>query len=360
MPIDESSVKGRGAQADVHNRFNKHDYVREHIEGIDVQENLGALTKIIEVFPKSIVNPVPSKDLHFNWSMNPYQGCEHGCAYCYARPTHEYWGYNAGLDFEQNILVKRNAPDLLRKFLNNKKWRPEMIALSGATDPYQPIERKEQITRRLLEIMLEHRAPVGIITKNALVERDIDILKEMAQLDLVQVSISITTLNEDLRRKLEPRTSTSQNRFKAVEKLSSAGIPVNVMVAPIIPALNTKEIPDLIKAAADARARAINYIVLRLNGSVAGVFETWLRIYFPDRADKILNQVKDTHGGNLSDHRNGTRMRGEGHFAHATRELFAIHKKRYFESRTIPDFDLSRFRRVEHGQLGLFDDQSTE
>jgi DNA repair photolyase len=354
MAIDDSSVKGRGAQADLHNRFNRNRYVAEHPEGIDIPAELEARTKIREVFPKSIVNPVPSKDLYFNWSMNPYQGCEHGCSYCYARPTHEYWGYNAGLDFEQVIMVKRNAPDLLRKFLSRRHWKPEMIALSGATDPYQPIERTERISRHLLEVMLQHRAPVGIITKNNLIVRDIDLLREMASMDLVHVSLSITTLNEELRRKLEPRTSTGIKRLQALEELSAAGVPVNVMLAPVIPALNSSEIPEIVKSSADAGARSINYVLLRLNGSVADVFSSWVHQYYPDRAEKILNQVSATHGGQVTDHRPGIRMRGEGSFAEATHELFRIHRDKYFKDRSMPSFDLSRFRSLKNGQLPMF------
>ena len=354
MSIDDNTVKGRGAQAAMHNRFNQYAYVQEHIEGIDVHETLGSTTKVIESFPKSIVNHVRSKDLHFNWSMNPYQGCEHGCAYCYARPTHEYWGYNAGLDFEQVILVKRNAATLLRQFLNRKSWKPELIMMSGMTDPYQPIERKEQISRKMIEVMLTHRNPLGIITKNALILRDIDLLREMTSMNLVKVAISITTLNEDLRRKLEPRTSTGRNRFKTVEKLTNAGVPVNVMIAPVIPALNNDEIPILVKNAADAGAQAVTYIVARLNGSVAAVFENWVRKHYPDRADKVLNQIKDTHGGVLSDKRAGTRMGGQGHFAKATKELFNLHRRKYFNDRQMPEYDYTRFRKMKHGQLDLF------
>jgi len=354
MPIDDNTVKGRGAQADLHNRFNKRWYVQEHLEGIDEPETLGGTTKVIESFPKSIVNRVKSTDLHFDWSMNPYQGCEHGCAYCHARSTHEYWGYNAGLDFEQVIMAKRNAPALLRKFLNKKTWKPELIMMSGMTDPYQPLERKERISRGLVEVMHAHRNPLGIITKNALVLRDLDLLQEMASMNLVKVAISITTMNENLRRKLEPRTSTGANRFKAVEALSKTGVPVNVMLAPVIPALNDQEIPELMERAANAGARSATYIVARLNGSVAEVFETWVRKHYPDRADKVLNQIKDTHGGTLSDHRPGKRMGGEGPFAQTIKELFNVHKRKLFKEQHMPAFDYGLFRRMEHGQLELF------
>lgn len=356
MPIDDSSVKGRGAQTHLHNRFDSKRYVREHMEGIDTTKELGGSTKYLEVHPKSIVNPVPSSDLHFNWSMNPYQGCEHGCAYCYARPTHEYWGYNAGMDFEQVILIKRNAASLLTAFLSRRDWNPEMIVLSGATDPYQPIERTEKVSRGLLKVMLDHRAPLGIITKNALLLRDIDLLAEMAAMNLVHVSISITTLNEGLRRKLEPRTSSGRKRLEAVERLSKAGVPVHVMLAPIIPTLNTAEVADIVKASADCGAQGISYILLRLNGSVAPVFTGWLNQYYPDRADRIINQVMDTHGGHVSDHRAGVRMKGEGNFAKATSDLFRINKERFFAGRAMPVLDTSRFRSLRNGQLDLFND----
>lgn len=354
MPIDGKAIKGRGANTQVSNRFLQHSYGVVHWEGIDevVEEN--PATRYVPEHAKRIVNRVDSPDLRMNWSMNPYQGCEHGCAYCYARPTHEYWGYSAGLDFERVILVKRNAPELLRATFMDRKWRPEPIMFSGNTDCYQPVERTERITRRMLEVLLEFRHPVGMITKNALVLRDLDILSELAAMNLVSVAISFTTLNEDLRRVMEPRTSTGVNRLKAMEALTKAGVPVFAMIAPIIPALNVSEVPTLIEAAANAGALGVGYSVVRTNGAVKPVFETWIRTHFPDRAEKVLAQIRDAHGGQTNDSRFGRRMRGEGHFAENIRQVFALMRRRHFADRELPELDCSRFQRPEHGQLALF------
>ncbi|HNU57790.1 MAG TPA: PA0069 family radical SAM protein [Flavobacteriales bacterium] len=354
MPIDGKAIKGRGANTQVSNRFLQHSYGVVHWEGIDevVEEN--PATRYVPEHAKRIVNRVDSPDLRMNWSMNPYQGCEHGCAYCYARPTHEYWGYGAGLDFERVILVKRNAPELLRATFMDRKWRPEPIMFSGNTDCYQPVERTERITRRMLEVLLEFRHPVGMITKNALVLRDLDILSELAAMNLVSVAISFTTLNEDLRRVMEPRTSTGVNRLKAMEALTKAGVPVFAMIAPIIPALNVSEVPTLIEAAANAGALGVGYSVVRTNGAVKPVFETWIRTHFPDRAEKVLAQIRDAHGGQTNDSRFGRRMRGEGHFAENIRQVFALMRRRHFADRELPELDCSRFQRPEHGQLALF------
>lgn len=354
MPIDGKAIKGRGANTQVDNRFLQHSYGVAHWEGIDEVVEDNPATRYVPEHAKRIVNKVDSPDLRMNWSMNPYQGCEHGCAYCFARPTHEYWGYSAGLDFERVILVKRNAPDLLRATFMDRKWKPEPIMFSGNTDCYQPVERTERITRRMLEVLLEFRHPVGMITKNALVLRDLDILRELAAMDLVSVAISFTTLNEDLRRVMEPRTSTGANRLKAMETLTKAGVPVFAMIAPIIPALNEQEVPTLIEAAANAGALGASYTVVRTNGAVKPVFEAWLRAHFPDRAEKVLAQIRDAHGGHTNDSRFGRRLRGEGHFAENIRQVFALMRRRHFADRQFPELDCSRFQRPELGQLSMF------
>lgn len=354
MPIDGVPIKGRGANTQVPSRFLKQSYGIVHWEGIDEVEEEGPATRYVPEHAKRIVNKVNSPDLRMNWSMNPYQGCEHGCAYCYARPTHEYWGYSAGLDFERVIIVKRNAPELLRATLMDPRWRPEPIMFSGNTDCYQPVERREGITRRMLEVLLEFRHPVSMITKNALILRDIDLLAEMAAMQLVSVAISFTTLNEDLRRVLEPRTSTGLNRLRTMERLTKAGVPVYTMIAPIIPALNDHEMPQLMEAAANAGAVGAGYTVVRTNGAVAPVFETWLRAHFPDRAEKVLAQIRDTHGGQVNDSRYGRRMRGEGPFAENIRQIFHLHRRKHFADRVVPDLDRTRFRRPPTGQLDLF------
>ena len=354
MPIDGKTIKGRGAQEQVANRFLRNSYGVVHWEGIDEVDDEVHPTKYLEIFPKTIVNKVTSPDLHMMWSLNPYQGCEHGCAYCYARPTHEYWGYSAGLDFERVVLMKRNAPELLEKALRDPKWDVGTISISGNTDCYQPIERREGITRRVLEVAQRFRQPIGIITKNALVLRDIDILAEMAANRLASVAISLTTLDEDLRRKMEPRTSSAANRLKAIETLSAAGIPVHAMVAPIIPGLNDSEVPKLLKAAADAGARGAGYTIVRTNGAVQDVFRLWLETHFPDRAAKVIAQVKHAHGGAMNDSSYVRRMRGEGAFAENIRRVFSVFRSRYFHGRAIPGTDHSLFLRPPTGQLDLF------
>lgn len=355
MGIDGKGIKGRGATAQVPNRFLQRSYAVEHIEGVDEPvDEQGRPTQYRIENARSLVNRVDAPDLPFGWSMNPYQGCEHGCAYCYARPTHEYYGLSAGLDFERVVLVKRNAPALLEKFLRSPGWRPEAIMLSGNTDPYQPVERAERITRGLVEVMHRFRNPLSIITKNALVLRDLDLLREMAADRLVSVAISITTLDEDLRRTMEPRTSTAANRLRAIEALSAAGIPVFAMVAPLIPALNDKDAPAVLKAAADAGAWGAGFTVVRTNGAVAPVFEQWLRTHYPDRADKVLAQVAAMHGGSVEDTRSGRRMRGEGPFAEAMGRLFRVLRQRYFAGRNAPVLETGQFRVPPSGQLDLF------
>ncbi len=286
--------------------------------------------------------------------MNPYQGCEHGCIYCYARNTHQYWGYSAGLDFERKIIIKKNAALLLEREFENKNWKPNPIMLSGNTDCYQPIEKKMQITRKMLEVILKYKNPVGIITKNSLILRDIDLLKQLAIDNLIHVSISITTLNEDLRLQLEPRTATAKQRLKVVETLSNQGIPVNVMIAPIIPGLNDHEIPSIMKEIAARGALSAAYTIVRLNGSIKEIFEDWINKTFPDSASKILNQIAACHGGRHNDSRYGTRMKGEGPMAVMIGNLFNSAKNKYLSNRNYPEYNCSLFNRPEKGQLNLF------
>lgn len=345
---------GRAAVHNPHNRFSKQVYERVHEEGIDLpdEESEGQATQYLDVFPKTIVNKVHSPDVGMDYSLNPYQGCEHGCVYCYARVSHQYWGYSAGVEFEQKVLVKRNAAQLLREHINAPSWQAAPIALSGNTDSYQPVERKLGLTRQLLEVFLEHRHPVGIITKNALVLRDLDLLKELASMQLVKVAISITTLDEDLRRAMEPRTSTIGRRFEAVEQLSQNGIPVMVMMAPIIPGLNSHEILPLVKEAANRGALKVGYTMVRLNGEIGEVFERWVRTSFPERAQKVLHQIADAHGGKLSDSRYGTRMKGEGRYAEMVKQTFLLARNRYLQGREMPPYALHHFAKA--GQMRLF------
>ncbi|RYG08459.1 MAG: PA0069 family radical SAM protein [Chitinophagaceae bacterium] len=308
-----------------HNKFVKNVYVKEHDEGIDDWEESGYKTTFIFENSKTVVNKVDSPDVGMAYSLNPYQGCEHGCTYCYARNAHQYWGYSAGLDFERKIIVKKDAPALFKKFLGKKGWDATTISLSGNTDCYQPAERKFKLTRQLLEIALAYRQPIGMITKNSLILRDIDILQEMAKLNLVMVYSSINSLNNKLRLAMEPRTATATQRLKVVEELSKAGIPMGVMVAPLVPGLSDHEIPAILKAVANAGAIRAGYTIVRLNGAVGPIFEDWLRKNFPDRFEKVWHMIQNCHGGNVNDSRFGDRMRGDGNIARIIRDSFKLH-----------------------------------
>ena len=350
--MEETYFKGRGSQIKTENKFLKARYVVDHKEGLDepLLETPG--TQIFLENPKKIVNKVDSPDLGMVYSMNPYQGCEHGCVYCYARNTHEYYGFSAGLDFETKIIIKKNAPQLLEQQLLQRNWQATPIMLSGNTDCYQPQERKFELTRKMLQILAKYRHPVSLITKNSLITRDLDILQDLASDHLVHVMISITTLNEDLRRVMEPRTASAIKRLKTIEALAEANIPVGVMTAPIIPGLNHHEIPMLIKAAADHGALTAGMTVVRLNGSIAKIFEDWLRKNFPDRFDKVWNQISSLHGGNVNDSVFGRRMGGDGNIADVIHQLFRSSKKRYLADRQLPPYDLTKFRKG--GNLSLF------
>ena len=352
LVMEDEYFKGRGAQIRTGNKFLKAEYVTEHVEGLDEPLYSAPTTQIFYENPKNIVNKVTSPDLGMMYSMNPYQGCEHGCIYCYARNSHEYWGFSAGTDFESKIIVKKNAPALLEKFILNPNWHPVPISVSGNTDCYQPLERKFEITRNLLKVFVKYRHPLGMITKNGLILRDVDLLADLAKDNLVQVYISITTLNEDLRRVMEPRTASGIKRLKTVEGLAKAGVPVGIMNAPVIPGLNHHEIPDILKAAADHGALSAGMTVVRLNGSIGRIFEDWLRKNFPDRFEKVWNQICDLHGGNVNDSQFGRRMVGQGNFAESIHQLFKISRKKYLGDRQMPAMDLTKFRRG--GNLSLF------
>ncbi len=340
--------KGRGAQSRPANRFLKNQL---DLDGQWKEENIGQ-TRVFHEHSTTIVNKVNSPDLGFLYSMNPYQGCEHGCAYCYARPTHEYWGFNAGLDFESKIIVKENAATLLERKLLSPLWKVAPIVLSGNTDCYQPLERKFEITRNCLQVFLKYRHPVGIITKNALIERDLDLLQELASMNLVHVNISLTTLNQALKSVLEPRTSSVQKVLQTIEVLVHHNIPVNVMVAPIIPGLNDQELPQIVKRVAQLGVYSIGFTMLRLNGSVGPVFENWLEVHFPSKASKIISQVRQVHGGQSADYAFGRRMKGEGPLAAAIHQLFTLSKKRYMKKKKLPPYNLMSFRKG--GNLSLF------
>lgn len=355
----ENYIKGRGAQQNTDNRFFefsseiRDDFLEFcRVEGEEVDRNT---TQYLPIFPKTIVNKVNSPDVRMGFSMNPYQGCEHGCVYCYARNSHEYWGYSAGLDFERKILVKKDAPRLLEAKLKSKNWTPTTIVLSGNTDCYQPAERQFEITRACLEVFLKYRHPVGIITKNALVLRDLDLLIQLAKDDLIAVNVSVTSLSEETRRILEPRTATIKKRLETIRILSENKIPVNAMLAPIIPGINSHEILKLAKAVSDNGALSFGFTVVRLNGAIGTIFEDWIRKTLPDRADKVLNQIKECHGGSLHDSRFGVRNRGEGKIAQQIHEMVHLARRKYFKDRSFPQLNTSLYGQYKDGQLSLFD-----
>ena len=350
--------KGRGAQLNTPNRFTESFLVSdaefdEH-QRVNGVAHLHLPTQIIKTYPKSIVNKVESDDLGFDYSLNPYQGCEHGCVYCYARNTHEYWGYSAGTDFESKILVKANAVSLLERKLDAKSWKPTPVMLSGNTDCYQPVERRLEVTRKLLNVFLQARNPVGIITKNAMILRDLDILQELAQRNLVRVVISLTSLSEKTRQLLEPRTSAVGVRLNAIRKLSEHGIPVGVMMAPIIPSINSQEVNAIASKAADNGAYSFHYTMVRLNGALPQIFEDWLTRHYPDRKEKVLNQIKSLHAGSLSDSRVGIRLTGDGDLAVQIGKLVSAARKKYGLNRPFPDWNLEDFEKPSLKQLGLF------
>jgi DNA repair photolyase len=302
---------------------------------------------------RTLLSTNDSPDIPFDTSLNPYRGCEHGCAYCFARPTHEYLGFSAGLDFETRVLVKSDAPALLRERRGSKRWKPQAVALSGVTDAYQPAERKLRLTRRCLEVFAEFRNPVGIVTKSALVARDIDILGEMAEWNGAMVHVSLTSLNDDLRRALEPRTASPRHRLETIARLAEAGIPVGAMIAPIIPGLNDAEIPALVAAAADAGARSASTIMLRLPHGLAPLFEDWLDRHAPERKQKVMNGVRAMRGGKHYDATYHTRMRGTGLFAEQTRALFQLACRRAGLSNERIALSTEHFRSPRNAQLSL-------
>ena len=315
----------RGASSNPKNRFDRLEYLPDPLDPADEQPLLR--TQFLQDDTQSILTRNDSPDIPFTVSFNPYRGCEYGCAYCFARPTHEYLGFSAGLDFETRIIVKTRAPDLLRAELSSPRWVPQTIALSGVTDCYQPIERRLQLTRRCLAVLTEFLNPVSIITKNHLVTRDIDLLRQLAAHDAVCVNISLTTLDAALARKLEPRASPPLRRLRAIERLSSAGIPVRLLMAPCIPGLNDHEMLNIFTAAARAGARDAGIVPLRLPGAVAAIFSQWLDTHYPDKKEKILNRVRDMRGGKLNDPRFGSRMRGAGFYAEQMSAMVQVARK---------------------------------
>ncbi len=343
------NIKGRGCKINPANRFYNIDI---DYENDFVFEN--PQTEIFKDTSRSIISYNQSPDIGVKAFVNPYRGCEHGCIYCYARPYHEYLDYSSGLDFETKIFAKYDAPNLLRKELSKKNYKPEPIGLSGVTDPYQPVERNLKITRACLQVFGHFRHPVGIVTKNALVLRDIDILKDLSGYNAALVLISLTTLDTKLAGIMEPRTSRPEKRLAAISELSNAGIPVGVMLAPVIPALTDHEIPALLKAAADAGAVRASYVLLRLPFAVKKLFENWLNDHFPDRKDKILNRIRSTRGGGLYQNDYFKRMRGEGPFAEYIKQIFASNCNKLGLNEKEIILETKYFQRIGYEQLELF------
>ncbi len=343
----------RGASGNPTNRFEHLHF--EVDDTVDPEESPLPRTQFLRDISQTIITKNDSPDVGFEASINPYRGCEHGCIYCYARPTHEYLGFSAGLDFETRIMVKERAPELLREELSSPRWQPKVLALSGVTDPYQPIERKLQLTRRCLEVLAEFGNPVVMVTKNALVARDADLLASLARRNAAAVFISVTSLDTKLRSVLEPRTSPPAARLAAIRKLADAGIPVGVLVAPVIPAINEPEIPAILAAAAKAGAKFAGFVVLRLPYAVAPLFEQWLTEHFPDRKEKVLNRLRAMRDGKLNDPNFGSRMKGQGIFADEIRRLFEVSRRKAGIGEEGPELSIASFCRPGGSQLQLFD-----
>jgi DNA repair photolyase len=342
----------RGAADNPPNRFEK-----IHLEpdaDWNPDEDILPRTQFFKDHSKTVIARNDSPDVGFQASLNPYRGCEHGCSYCYARPTHEFLGFSAGLDFESRIMVKEDAPELLRAELMSAKWQPQVIFLSGVTDCYQPVERKLKLTRRCLEVLMEFRNPAFIITKNRLVTRDIDLLSELARCRAAAVWLSITTLDSRLRQIMEPRTAPPAARLAAIHELALAGIPAGVNVAPVIPGLTDHELPAILQAAAEAGATAAGYSLVRLPYAVAPLFEQWLATHFPDRKEKVLNRLRSMRGGKLNDSQWGTRMSGEGLLAGQIEQMFEVARRRAGIRNYGNELSTAAFYRPLGAQLPLF------
>ncbi len=348
---------GRGAGFNPPNRFEEISVelpAEDIAQYFDIpSESTRVTTKFYADRSKSILAKNDSPDVGFTYSLNPYRGCEHGCIYCYARPSHEYLGFSAGLDFESKILVKNDAAALLKDALLDERWLVQTVHLSGDTDCYQPVERKLHLTRDCLSVFLQLRHPVTIITKNALIQRDIDVLEELAALNLVYVTISVTTLDQDLARSMEPRTSPPKKRLETIEFLTSHGIPVSVNAAPVIPGLNDVEIPSILKAASERGATGAGYLIVRLPYAVKDLFFDWLKREHPEKASKIESRIRSVRGGKLTEFEFGVRMSGRGKIAETIKQLFTSSCERYGLNKTRTELRTDLFTRNRQ-QLGLF------
>jgi DNA repair photolyase len=336
--------RGRGTGENPENRFERVHVEHEVADG-ECLDPPQVPTLFFRDTSRTVLAENDSPDIPFRFSLNPYRGCEHGCIYCYARPSHEYLSFSAGLDFETRVMVKEDAPELLRQALLAPSWQPQIVSLSGNTDCYQPVERSLGLTRRCLEVFRDFRNPVGIVTKSALVARDVDVLRELAAHEAVHVYISITTLEDELAGRMEPRAARPQPRLGAIETLARAGIPVGVMVAPVIPGLNDAEIPAIAAAAAAAGARSASYVLLRLPRPVDALFAEWVERHYPERRQRILGRIRECREGRMSDARFGSRMRGQGVYAEHVAGLFRGAVRRQGLDRPLPPLSIASFRR---------------
>jgi DNA repair photolyase len=348
---DPHPIHGRGAASNPGNRFERAHYTVSEWDNPD--NDVSPNTVLLKDTSRTIIAYNDSPDVGFDASINPYRGCEHGCIYCFARPNHEYLGFSAGLDFETKILVKENAPELLRRELMLPSWKPQPLAVSGVTDAFQPIEKHLKLTRRCLDVLVEFRNPVVIITKNELVTRDIDLLSELARHHAVLVFVSVTSLRGELARELEPRASQPQRRLAAIEALAAAGIPAGVLVAPVIPGLTDHEMPAILTACRRAGATAAGYVPLRLPFGLAPLFEEWLTLHAPLQKEKILHRVREIRGGRLNDPNFGSRLRGEGEYAAHLNRLFEWTCRKVGLNASRPKLSTEAFRRPG-SQMSLF------
>lgn len=351
--MEHEVFKGRGSRIRPKNPYLRREEVIQFSEGIDEEKYLEK--PVTKFYKEDLVNALSkndSPDLPLNYSVNPYQGCEHGCIYCYARNSHQYWGFDAGLGFETNIVVKHNIAEVLKKQFLKKNYRPQPIMLSGNTDCYQPAEKKFGLTREILKLCFQLGHPVSIITKNSLIQRDQDLIVQLAQKKLVHVYFSINHLANELKGLLEPRTATSSKKMELIKQFTESGIPCGIMVAPIIPGINSNDIANIIKLASEAGALRAGYTVVRLNGSIKEIFKDWLHLNFPDRADKVLHQIEQLHGGQVNDTSWGRRIKGEGPIADMIQQVFKVSVAKHLAGRDMPEFNLSAF--MPNGQTKLF------
>ncbi len=356
--LSHTTIKGRSSGFNPPNRFEEITIIPSDDDSRFFADEDPSERKIETKFfadsSRTILAKNDSPDISFTYSLNPYRGCEHGCIYCYARPSHEYLGFSSGLDFETKIMVKRDAPELLRETFMKKSWEPQVIALAGNTDCYQPVERKLKLTRRCLEMFLEFRNPVGIVTKNSLITRDLEILKEMAELDLVSVVMSVTSLNQELTKKMEPRTSSPAKKLEAIELLAKNSVPVGVLVAPVVPGLTDEEIPSIVRETSSRGAKFASMQMLRLPFAVKDLFVDWLRREFPDRENRIVSRIKDVRKGKMNSSEFRERMRGTGPTAMAIHQLFRASCKKYHLNEDEIVLSTDKFRRPGGMQMEMF------